>query len=265
MDEDVRGMAARFVAQRMELGEDEWGVDPRMPVNRSAATAQAMVHADSAAGGQVDDGGGIPSHITVESCSGSKGEEDALAVNGSLDELYEAVCGCQRCSLGGLRTKFVFGTGDPDAGIMFIGEAPGADEDAQGIPFVGRAGKLLTRMIEGMKLTRDEVYIGNILKCRPPGNRDPKPGEIELCEPILLRQIEIIRPRVMCALGRIAGQTLLRTKATLGSLRGKMHDYHGVKLMVTYHPAALLRNANFKPAAWEDLKMLRREFDGMEL
>lgn len=148
---------------------------------------------------------------------------------------------------------------------MFIGEAPGADEDAQGVPFVGRAGQLLTRMIEAIKFKRSEVYIGNILKCRPPNNRDPKPEEIEMCEPILLRQIDIIRPKIICALGRISGQTLLRTKATLGALRGKVHDYHGVKFIVTYHPAALLRNPNWKKFAWEDLKMARREFDGLEL
>ena len=145
------------------------------------------------------------------------------------------------------------------------GEAPGAEEDAQGIPFVGRAGRLLTRMIEAMKLRREDVYIGNILKCRPPDNRDPKAEEIENCEPILIRQIKIIKPKIICALGRVSGQTLLRTKSTLGSLRGKIHDYHGVKLIVTYHPAALLRNYHWKPAAWEDLKLLRREYDGTEL
>jgi len=183
----------------------------------------------------------------------------------SLNELYDAVCGCQRCSLGVTRNNFVFGEGNPAAGIMFIGEAPGAEEDARGKPFVGRAGQLLTRMIRAMKLSRDDVYIGNILKCRPPGNRDPKPDEIEMCEPILIRQIEIIKPQIICALGRVSGQTLLRTKATLGSLRGRVHDYHGVKCIVTYHPAALLRNPNWKRGTWEDLKLIRREYDGMEL
>ena len=120
-------------------------------------------------------------------------------------------------------------------------------------------------MIEGMKLHREDVYIGNILKCRPPNNRDPQANEIEMCEPILIRQIKIIKPKIICALGRISGQTLLRTKSTLGSLRGTVHDYHGVKFIVTYHPAALLRNPNWKKPAWEDLKLVRREYDGMEL
>ncbi|MBN1291108.1 MAG: uracil-DNA glycosylase [Candidatus Latescibacteria bacterium] len=196
-------------------------------------------------------------------CTGKIIDEEVITDQENLNDLYTAVCGCTRCPLGATRNKFVFGAGNPHADVMFIGEAPGADEDAQGIPFVGRAGQLLTKMIEAIKLSREEVFIGNILKCRPPGNRDPKPVEIECCEPILVRQIELIRPTIICALGRIAGQTLLRSKSSLGALRGKIHDYHGVKLMVTYHPAALLRNPNWKPQAWGDLKFLRREYDGM--
>ena len=191
------------------------------------------------------------------------GEQTTARKN--LQELYDAVRDCLHCSLGKGRKNLVFGEGNPDADIMFIGEAPGAEEDAQGKPFIGRAGKLLTRMIEGMKLHREDVYIGNILKCRPPNNRDPQANEIEMCEPILIRQIKIIKPKIICALGRISGQTLLRTKSTLGSLRGTVHDYHGVKFVVTYHPAALLRNPNWKKPAWEDLKLVRREYDGMEL
>ena len=183
----------------------------------------------------------------------------------SLQELNDTMCNCMQCSLGKSRTRFVFGSGNPEADIMFIGEAPGADEDREGLPFVGRAGKLLTKMIESIKLRREDVYIGNILKCRPPGNRDPKPEEREKCEPILINQIEIIKPKIICALGRISGQTLLCTNSSLSALRGKVHDYHGVKLIVTYHPAALLRNQNWKPQAWEDLKFIRREYDGMEL
>ena len=203
-------------------------------------------------------------HSKPSYVSGTSAEE-VVTDHKSLQELYGAVCGCLRCPLGKKRTNFVFGDGNPDADIFFIGEAPGADEDMQGIPFVGRAGQLLTRMIEGIKLRREDVFIGNILKCRPPNNRDPKAEEIENCEPILIRQIEIIKPKVICALGRISGQTLLRTKSTLGALRGKIHDYHNVKLIVTYHPAALLRNPQWKRPAWEDLKLLRREYDGMEL
>lgn len=192
-------------------------------------------------------------------------DNDTISRKQSLDELYTTVSGCLRCGLGQTRTNFVYGVGNPDADIMFIGEAPGADEDRQGIPFVGRAGQLLTKMIEATKLSRDDVYIANILKCRPPQNRDPQPGEIEQCEPILIRQIQIIKPRIIVALGRIAAQTLLRSKATLGSMRGAIHDYHGFKLIVTYHPAALLRNPNFKAPAWEDLKFMRHEYDGLEL
>lgn len=192
-----------------------------------------------------------------------------LSFNGesgnSLEDLREAVEKCLRCPLGGSRTHFVFGSGNPHAHIMFVGEAPGADEDQQGLPFVGRAGQLLTQMIESIELRRNEVYITNVLKCRPPNNRTPSPAEIEKCEPILLRQIEIIHPRIICALGLVAGQTLLRTKSTLGSLRGKVHDYHGVKLVVTYHPAALLRNPQWKRPTWEDLRFLRREYDGKEI
>ena len=191
--------------------------------------------------------------------------EDVILSRKPLFELKDTISGCLRCPLGKERINLVFGDGNPDADIMFIGEAPGADEDKQGLPFVGRAGKLLTKMIEAVKLRREDVYIGNILKCRPPKNRDPKADEIEECEPILIRQIEIIKPKIICALGRISGQTLLRTKSTLGALRGKIHDYHGVKLIVTYHPAALLRNPQWKSSSWEDLKLLRREYDGMEL
>ena len=244
----------------MELGENEWYL-PKEQLMSSLADEKRPKPVSS---GPVS-GSSAGTVRQAETCASSSFDEEHIASKKSLDDLNAAVCGCKRCALGSTRTNFVFGAGNPDAGIMFIGEAPGADEDAQGVPFVGRAGKLLTRMIEAMKLTRDEVYIGNILKCRPPNNRDPKPEEIEMCEPILLKQIEIIKPAVICALGRISGQTLLRTKATLGSLRGSIHDYHGVKFIVTYHPAALLRNPNWKKPAWEDLKLVRREFDGMEL
>ena len=179
-----------------------------------------------------------------------------------LKQFAEEIAGCQLCSLGKTRTNLVFGTGNPNAEILFIGEAPGKYEDLQGEPFVGRAGELLNKMIAAIKLKRDEVYIANILKCRPPGNRDPLPSEIECCEQHLLRQIDIIKPGIICALGRISAQTLLRTKAPLRELRGKIHDYHGTRLMVTYHPAALLRNPAQKKPTWDDLKRLRRELDG---
>jgi len=183
----------------------------------------------------------------------------------TLEAFYESIKDCRKCPLGKLRTRLVFGAGNPDADVMFIGEAPGREEDLQGAPFVGQAGQLLTKIIQAIRLAREEVYIANILKCRPPNNRDPEPEEIAQCEPHLIRQIELIQPKIICALGRIAGQTLLKTSGALGSLRGKVHRYHGVKLIVTYHPAALLRNPQWKRPTWEDMKLLRREYDGMEL
>ena len=148
---------------------------------------------------------------------------------------------------------------------MFVGEAPGAEEDRQGEPFVGAAGQLLTKIIEAMDLSREEVYICNILKCRPPNNRDPQPDEIEHCEPYLKRQIEIIQPQVICTLGRCAAQTLLRSTESMGRLRKQLHHYEGIPLVATYHPAALLRNPQWKRLTWEDIKRVRQVYDGVEL
>jgi DNA polymerase len=150
----------------------------------------------------------------------------------------------------------VFGVGNPNAKLMFIGEAPGADEDARGEPFVGRAGQLLTKIIGAMGLTREEVYIANILKCRPPQNRDPLPAEVECCEEYLRAQIGLIKPKYICALGRIAAHWLLKTEAPLGALRSGSYTYEGIPVIVTYHPAALLRNPGFKAPCWEDMKKI---------
>ncbi len=177
-----------------------------------------------------------------------------------LSELRKIVSGCTRCGLCKTRTQTVFGSGSPSAKIMFIGEAPGADEDAQGQPFVGRAGQLLTKMIEeprSLGISRGEVYIANILKCRPPNNRKPNAGEIEQCEPYLITQIETVRPKIICALGLTAANTLLRNDLSMTAMRERTFDYHGVPLIVTYHPAALLRNPNWKKPAWDDLLKLR--------
>lgn len=179
----------------------------------------------------------------------------------TLEQLYQAIHTCTKCPLGYTRTKFVFGVGNPHADIMFIGEAPGRDEDLRGEPFVGRAGQLLDRMLEAIHLKREEVYIANILKCRPPDNRDPLPDESDSCLPHLAEQIRLIRPKFICCLGRIAAQILLDTKTPLGKLRGRFYDISGAKMLVTFHPAALLRNPNFKKDAWEDLKLLRRTYD----
>jgi DNA polymerase len=182
----------------------------------------------------------------------------------ALDDLKAATCHCEKCQLGTTRIKFVFGVGNPQADIVFVGEAPGADEDAQGEPFVGRAGQLLNKILEAIHFKREEVYICNILKCRPPNNRDPEPNEIDQCEPYLWKQLELLKPKIIVCLGRIAGQTLLRTSQSLGDLRGKVHSYRGIKLVVTYHPAALLRNPNWKKPTWEDVQWIRKMYDEMK-
>jgi DNA polymerase len=165
---------------------------------------------------------------------------------------------CSRCKLHGLgRQQVVFGVGNPDADLMFVGEAPGADEDIQGIPFVGRAGQLLTKMIEAINLRREDVYIANVIKCRPPGNRNPEPDEIAQCEPFLLRQIAAINPKVIVALGAFAAKTLLRSEESISRLRGRIYDFQGAKLIPTFHPSFLLRSPDRKRDAWEDLKRAR--------
>ena len=176
-----------------------------------------------------------------------------------LTQLYNATKECSNCGLSKTRTNYVFGEGNPNAELMFVGEAPGGEEDLQGKPFIGAAGQLLTKMIAAMGLRREDVYIGNILKCRPPGNRNPEKHEIEQCIPILKKQIDIIKPEFICALGRIAAHSLLGVSQPLGKLRGRFHDIGGIKLIVTYHPSALLRNPQWKRPAWEDLQMLMRE------
>ncbi|MCX6140716.1 MAG: uracil-DNA glycosylase [Candidatus Kapabacteria bacterium] len=179
----------------------------------------------------------------------------------ALPGLCDAISGCTNCALGHTRNSFVFGSGNPNAHIMVVGEAPGADEDEQGLPFVGRAGQLLTKVLEAINLSRDEVYICNILKCRPPGNRKPLASETDQCEPYLWKQIELVKPRFILALGLTAANTLLKNKESMTNLRGKIHDYQGIKTLVTYHPAALLRNPEWKKLAWEDVKYLRKLYD----
>jgi uracil-DNA glycosylase family 4 len=187
--------------------------------------------------------------------------EDPRERSELLEQLARQAAPCLKCALGETRSHFVFGSGRADAALMFVGEAPGAEEDAQGLPFVGAAGQLLTKIIESIGFAREDVYIANILKCRPPGNRDPQAEEVAACEPYLQRQIALIRPRVICALGRIAGQVMLKTSAPLARLRERVHIYQGRPLLVTFHPAALLRNPNWKRPTWEDMKMLRRIHD----
>jgi uracil-DNA glycosylase family 4 len=183
---------------------------------------------------------------------------------GSLDELNNAICECQKCALGRTRTKFVFGVGNPNADIVVIGEAPGADEDAQGEPFVGRAGQLLNKILASVDIKREEVYICNILKCRPPGNRNPLPEEIEQCEPYLKKQLDLIKPKLILILGKVAADTLLHLRQPLNKMRGNMHSYNGIKTMVTFHPAALLRNPNWKRPTWEDIQVFKKYYDELK-
>lgn len=172
---------------------------------------------------------------------------------------------CQRCKLHTLgRTQVVFGVGNPNADLMFVGEAPGADEDQQGEPFVGRAGQLLTKIIEAIGLRREDVYIANIIKCRPPGNRNPEPDEVEQCEPFLFRQVEALQPKVVIALGKFAAQSLLKTTDPITRLRGRTFNYRGASLIPTFHPAYLLRTPSAKRDVWEDMKKARAILQGLE-
>lgn len=182
-----------------------------------------------------------------------------------LKALYDEIGGCARCALCRTRANFVFGAGSPESELVFVGEAPGRDEDIQGIPFVGRAGQLLTKIIEAMGLSRSKVFICNVLKCRPPDNRNPLPSEILECEEHLLRQLDIIKPKVICALGKFAAQTLLKSETPITALRGKFHDYHGIRLMATYHPAYLLRNPGEKKVVWGDMKKIMAELKNYRL
>jgi uracil-DNA glycosylase family 4 len=242
-DPKMRGEAAEVAAEAMrhlwwlrDAGVREVSLLP--PV---AVAPQAPVAAPASPGS---------SHSLADKGCGS---EPLLAVRNALGD-------CTRCKLHGGRTRLVFGVGDPSAQLMFVGEGPGADEDQQGEPFVGRAGQLLTKMIEAMGFARSDVYIANVVKCRPPGNRDPEPDEIQSCEPFLQAQIAAVRPRIIVALGRFAVQTLLRDTTPISRQRGRWREYEGVKLMPTFHPAYLLRNPAEKKPAWEDLQLVMKEF-----
>ncbi len=203
--------------------------------------------------------GDVPAPVAPSRAPGSYslsdkgcGSPSLLAIRGELGE-------CTRCRLSGGRTRLVFGVGNPGAELLFVGEGPGADEDRQGEPFVGRAGQLLTKMIEAMGYRREDVYIANVVKCRPPENRNPEPDEMDACEPFLRAQIAAIHPRIIVALGRIAVQALLRDTSPISRLRGRWFAYEGVKLMPTFHPAYLLRSPDEKKKAWDDLQLVMKE------
>jgi len=203
----------------------------------------------------------IPEQDTMEQTVFSIDEFDKTE---SLDDLYSAIHECQKCPLGRSRTNFVFGAGNSYSEIMFVGEAPGADEDRLGEPFVGRAGQLLNKILAAMKLERQDVYIANILKCRPPNNRDPQSDEAAICEPFLHQQIKLIKPKIICCLGRVAAQRLLQTNMSLGQMRDRWFDYQGTTLMVTYHPAALLRSNKYKRPTWEDMQKLLQKLEELK-
>lgn len=189
---------------------------------------------------------------------------DPAAKLAALTDLAAEVAPCRLCKLHGGRTQTVFGVGDADADLVFIGEAPGRDEDRLGEPFVGRAGKLLNEILRAIGFRREDVYICNILKCRPPDNRDPEREEVDTCEPYLKRQLEIIAPQVICCLGRVAAQTLLGTRASLTAMRETVHFYEGIPVVVTFHPAALLRNPHWKRPTWDDVRKLRALHDALQ-
>jgi DNA polymerase len=205
--------------------------------------------------------------VIVSPEQSTESEKSIMSINTAwqsvetLPILHEHIHTCMECRLGSTRNSFVFGSGNPNADILIIGEAPGADEDSQGLPFVGAAGKLLTKILEAINLSRDEVYIANIIKCRPPENRRPEKDEIAQCEPYLQKQIELIKPAFILALGLTAVNTLFKKNHQMQDIRGKVMNYHGVSLLATYHPAALLRNPNWKKPAWEDVQLLRSMYD----
>jgi uracil-DNA glycosylase family 4 len=245
------------VSTRRELFLEEIGLTPLWRLKARDATG-ARGEAES---GSVPDSAVAPAVSGRVPAQPGTGADDRAARIARMqwDELKAAVAGCTACSLRKTCTQTVFGVGDEHADWLLVGEAPGAEEDARGEPFVGQAGKLLDGMLAGIDLKRGEnVYIANVLKCRPPGNRNPEHAEVEQCAPFLARQLELIRPKLILAMGRFACQALLGTDASIASLRGRLHRYQGVPLIVTYHPAYLLRTLPDKAKAWEDLCFARR-------
>ena len=243
-----------YVEYQQSTGLDAFPRGPRPGASSQPATVAVSAVAPAPL---------VPSAPTkVATAAGDLFVSTALRKASTLEELRAELGDCTRCKLAKGRTHIVFGVGNPRATLMFVGEGPGRDEDLQAEPFVGRAGQLLTEIItKGMKMRRADVYIANVIKCRPPENRNPEPDEIAACQPFLLRQIEIIQPKVLVALGTFAAQTLLDTKTPISRLRGRWHDYLGIKLMPTLHPAYLLRNPNDKRLVWEDIKMVLRELE----
>jgi uracil-DNA glycosylase family 4 len=232
----------------------------RSPVAREPQPAPRADTAPRPASGRPEPALDAPIGLTV----GSEARElfgGPMAHIGSHEQMAQAVDTCRRCQLYATATQGVPGEGPAQADVMVVGEAPGANEDATGRPFVGPAGQLLTKILASVNLRREDVFICNVMKHRPPGNRNPTPDEVAACGPYLVRQVELVKPKVILALGTFAAQTLLSTRLPIGKLRGQMHRYHGVPLIVTYHPAALLRNPGWKRPTWEDVRLARRVLD----
>jgi DNA polymerase len=253
----------RVLIQQKEISGDVLFVDPHPPAPVQETSAMAT-HKKTPPSEEGPDLFGFASPAEKKHAHLPSYPDEPWVSTTNLSELDAAICNCVKCPLGQTRTKFVFGVGNPKADIVLVGEAPGADEDMQGEPFVGRAGQLLNKILEAVHFKREEVYICNILKCRPPNNREPQPAEIDQCEPYLWRQLELINPKLIVCLGRVAAQTLLRSTDSLTNLRGKIHSYRGIKLVVTFHPAALLRNPNWKKPTWEDVQWIRKMHDEMK-
>src|SRR6266542_2125174 len=277
---DAKARLRRYLEQRQELGEsdilfDHLSASDALRLIRSGGREGAINAVKARPDREVSqeapaETGGWRSLLQGEAAVqrglivGAQSSElfnsDIMRLN-SLKTIAKAVDECKRCPLYKTATNGVPGEGDPKAQLVCVGEAPGATEDATGRPFVGQAGGLLTKILSAVKLTREEVFITNVIKHRPPGNRNPMADEIAACSPYLVRQLELIKPKVIIAFGTFAAQTLLETKTPIGKLRGLVHQYHGLPLVVTYHPAALLRNPAWKRPTWEDVKLARRVLD----
>ncbi len=243
----------RYLLQRQALGGDiAYAATAR---ERTGITAPSPSTAPETASALPS----LPNPLAMK--QESRTRDTAWKNASSLPLLYDHIHQCQNCKLGATRTNFVFGTGNPNAKLMIIGEAPGADEDAQGEPFVGRAGQLLTKILEAIQFHREDVYIANIIKCRPPENRRPEADEVAECEPYLYKQIDLVQPKVILAVGLTAVNTLLKSKHTMGAIRGQTLEFRGIPMIATYHPAALLRNPEWKKATWEDVQTLRKLYD----
>jgi uracil-DNA glycosylase len=255
-------LLARYLRQRAELGESEviLGRQARVLLGAAVGSATPGAVVPPAAVATPVDPEPTPSGADVHMPRAAVADR-LLILPDSLDALAAVASGCTVCGLCRTRTTVVFGEGNPAARLVVVGEAPGAEEDRTGRPFVGRAGRLLEMLLGSVGFPRESVYICNVLKCRPPGNRNPQPDEVAACSPYLRRQIELIGPRAILAVGTFPAQTLLATTSSIGQLRGAVHEYEGIPLVPTYHPAALLRNSAWVRPVWEDLQRLRATLD----